>query len=481
MQTNPGKFMRALLIATAAVGLTAACDVFDNDTVATPAPTPAPVPAVGQSKLQVLHASQDAPAVNVLVNGTETLSGVDYRQGSGALTLDAGSYEIQVDGLVPGGTATVIGPVTLDLAADTLYSIVAVNDVANIEPVVLEQSDSNVPAGMTRLRALHGASTAPAVDLFVTAPGDELSMATAVGTFAFGEDLGPVEVMAGDYRIRVTLPNDPDTVVFDSGTIALADGANLLVTAVANTATGTAPISLVVLDGTASSQVFDVATPAALQVVHGSPDAPAVDVIVNDQFGEPLVESLSFPNATGFVTVPPATYNVKVTPDDNPGVIAIDADPALAAGTAYTVIASGPLASIGALILADDRRPVATAAKVRIVHGSPSAGAVDIFVTEPGTDIADAVPAFAAVPFEASTGFVELAAGTYDVTVAPAGTTDAAIGPATITVAAGGIYTAIARDAAGGVHPRGNDRGRCDRGHPAGGGRSRGEPIVVAA
>ncbi|MBT6210804.1 MAG: DUF4397 domain-containing protein [Woeseia sp.] len=33
-------------------------------------------------KLQVLHGSPDAPAVNVLVNGGEELSNVDYKVGS---------------------------------------------------------------------------------------------------------------------------------------------------------------------------------------------------------------------------------------------------------------------------------------------------------------------------------------------------------------------------------------------------------------
>ncbi|MCW8845176.1 MAG: DUF4397 domain-containing protein, partial [Gammaproteobacteria bacterium] len=123
-----------LLLATAALGL-AACDD-SNDTVAT-------VP-VETFKLQVLHASPDAPAVNVLVNGAVALPNVDYKVGSPALELEVGNYEIQVDGLTPGGDVTVIGPVTLPFAANTLYSVVAVNSVAAIEPVILEQPDTAV-------------------------------------------------------------------------------------------------------------------------------------------------------------------------------------------------------------------------------------------------------------------------------------------------------------------------------------------------
>ena len=53
--------------------------------------------------LQVLHASPDAPAVNVLLDGQAALTDFDYRAGSGWVELEEGSYSIQVDGILPGG------------------------------------------------------------------------------------------------------------------------------------------------------------------------------------------------------------------------------------------------------------------------------------------------------------------------------------------------------------------------------------------
>jgi hypothetical protein len=446
-------YRRFLPAAMASVLLVlAGCGSNSNPTV-TPVdlPPPPPPPAPQTSTVRVVHASADAPNVDILIDGDVTFGDVPFLAATPITTLDSGDYEIQVDARLPGDARlAVIGPVTLTLGADIQYSILAIGDVGAAEgsetafgPLILEQPQEDPPAGQLRARVVHAAPGAPEVSVFVTAPGDIAPGEAPLGTFSFGAAFDPVTVPGGDYQVRVALPGDAGLVVFDSGPLALPAGVDLLIAAVTNTGPGGSPIKLLVSDGESAFTILDAATPANVRVVHASPDAPNVDVIVD---GTVAVPNLAYPDFTGYLDLPAAVYNVQVTPAGNPGVIAIDADLELDAGTPYTVIAVNVLADIDALVLVDDNRRIATEAKVRIVHGAPSAGEVDVYVTAPGADLADETAALSGFTFLDETGYLGLPEGIYDVTVTATGSVTPAIGPATVTITAGGVYTAIARD-----------------------------------
>ena len=418
-----------------------------SDTLIVPPPPPASL--FPPADLRVVHASSDAPAVNVRVNGSTVISGLDYAQSSVNFTLERGTYNVAVDARLPGDTtATVIGPVDLALAAGTKYKVFAVGSVADstLEPLVVTSDVKELAAGNVRLQVVHAASAAPTVDIHVTAPND--SLGAALATLDYKGSTQALDVPAGDYRVRITLPGQ-STVVFDSGTLSLAGGTDLVVAAINNRFSGASPVSLLAVTSNGDElDIKDANTTSSVRVVHNVSDAPAVDVIVNDAIK--LVEGLAFPDFTPYVGVAPDTYNVKVAAAADNSVVVINNDLTLEAGKFYSVLAVGSLGndSIEPLVLTDMPRRVATDAQVRIVHGSTLAGPVDIYVTATN-DISTATPAFSNVPFKAETGYVRLAAGNYVVTVTPAGTKTAAIGPVPLTLQANKIYTAVARDGAG--------------------------------
>jgi len=421
--------------------------------------------------VQVIHAVANAPSVDVTRSGNTLFSDVEFKQATGYDQLLIGPADIAVAANLPGDAqATVIEPERLQLRRGNRYSIIAAGSVgsadAPVQSIVLSGADSSVAADSVRVQVVHAAAGAPPVDIHVTGPMDMIVPANAIagGNTPFGASSNRITVPAGDYRIRVTLPGATDPV-FDSGTVALPGGADLVVLAVDNTVAGRSdgtfpPITLLVADGESQFEIFDAATPADVRVAHAVSDFNGVDIYVNDPMAmaAPAIAGLDFPNVVpapvsgdsdGFIEFAPGTLNVLVTQAGNPGVIGLGpADIPLEQGKQYTVFASNTLAAgIEAYITEDDTRSIATEARVRLIHLSPAAGLVDIHVTEggsgfPGTPLL----LLEDIPYGANTGYLGLAAGSYDVTVTAANGAIPAIGPATITVDAGGVYTAVARD-----------------------------------
>ncbi len=425
--------------------------------------------------VRVLHAVPDAPRVNVLLNEEVVLSDVDFRVGSAFLSVDAGSYDVRVDAILPGGaTTTVLEAASVEFAADTATTLIAAGTVGGgIVAVPQAEATEEIGPDNLRVKVTHASSAAPPV--WVSFADGDIGQATFLGPIEFAPNdqaknsIGPVEVPAGSYRARV-IARDPVNlditdadVVFDSGVLDLPAGADLNIVAVTSTVPSTAqapsPISLVVLDGLGASDIFDVNTGSNLRAVHNSPGVPAVNIFA-DVTATPedenilLVENLSYAESAGYLVVPSTEFDVgiRLFPDGTQDAISFTAD--LMTGMGYTAIATvdtnmGNMPS--AVILEDgfDYRPVATEAKVRLVHGSPSTPAVDIYVFPSSAALlpADAdAPFLEDVVFGDATGFVALDPGSYDVYITLANDPNPAISVTGLPVAAGGVYTAIARD-----------------------------------
>jgi len=197
--------------------------------------------------------------------------------------------------------------------------------------------------------------------------------------------------------------------------------------------------AMVLLLGLATSVVAQDAV-ARVRVVHASPDAPAVDVWVNDAVA---FANAPFKGITQYAELATGTYNVKVVPTGATEPVVIEADLDLAAQD-YTVVAVGTLENIEPLILVDNNSaPAAGKAHVRFVHASPDAPAVDIAVK--GGPVL-----FGNVAFKGVGDYMPVDAGTYDLEVRLAGTETVALAVPGVALADGTVYTIFAMGLAGG-------------------------------
>ena len=120
---------------------------------------------LNQASVRVLHASPDAPNVDVLVDDQVVLSNVSYKQASEFLSVFAGTRNIKVNA---AGTSTTVIDANLNLAFQSFTTVIATNFLAQIEPLVLPDENTPPSGNILKIRVVHSAPSAPPVDVYVT-------------------------------------------------------------------------------------------------------------------------------------------------------------------------------------------------------------------------------------------------------------------------------------------------------------------------
>ena len=175
---------------------------------------------------------------------------------------------------------------------------------------------------------------------------------------------------------------------------------------------------------------------AKVRVLHASPDAPAVDVYLNDTKVDALT-NVPFGVISAYLDIPAGTQNVKVYATGTMDKPVIDADLTLEAGKMYTVAATNEVAKIEAQVLVDAPNPTTDKAQVRVIHFSADAPAVDI--APKGGD-----PIISALEYPKATDYLALDGGTYDLEVRLAGTTTVALDLPGVAIENGKAYSVFA-------------------------------------
>lgn len=179
-----------------------------------------------------------------------------------------------------------------------------------------------------------------------------------------------------------------------------------------------------------------------LRVVHASPDAPAVDVHVEN---ETVLSNVSFGTVSDYLALPSGTYNVSIVANGTDTAV-FDGEVAVEPRSVTTVAATGEVTQDGEepfepVFFADDAfTPGANESALSVVHLSPDAPAVDITAGNGSVVLADNVS------FGNASDYVTVPAGNYTVEIRPAtaGNDGTVVATVDVSLAGGEAYSAFA-------------------------------------
>ncbi|MBE7451995.1 MAG: DUF4397 domain-containing protein [Kofleriaceae bacterium] len=346
-------------------------------------------PQPDTARLRVVHASPDAPAVDIYAQGVATplVTNLAYGQVTPYLELDEGTYTLELRAAgATGAPAFTTGP--LWVGDDKAYTAVAAGflastaDADRFRVLALEEGFTAPGADQVAVRVVHAAADAPTVGIDVGADDPANPEVPSLARFA---DTGAAGIaLPAGQPLRIGIAAGGATVTSFSAP-ALPGGAELFVIAIGRL--GDLPrqptgFSLAAIGD--AGLVGILAQDPTVYALHASPDAPDVDVRVaaNDAL---LIGDLGYGELRG-VQVPPGSYELDFyAAGSAPGTPAASAQvPGLAAGQRYLAVATGFLApgsgepGFQLIAVADELAIDASGARLGAIHASPDAPAVDI-------------------------------------------------------------------------------------------------------
>ncbi|GAB1775101.1 DUF4397 domain-containing protein [Priestia megaterium] len=151
---------------------------------------------------------------------------------------------------------------------------------------------------------------------------------------------------------------------------------------------------------------------AEVRIVHASPDAPAVDIFVDDKA---IVEGAKFKDVSNSLPLSPSSHKVEVYEAKTKGTkdSIIEATLVVDGGKSYTVAAVNKAENLELQAFTNNKQGMDGKASLRVAHLSPDAPAVNVGPK-------GAAPLFKDLSFKSISGYQVVNPGSYDLSVSTA-------------------------------------------------------------
>jgi hypothetical protein len=180
---------------------------------------------ITEGYVRVVQVSNNAPILDVNVSGEVVAAASLFPSYTKYVPVEPGSA-LPVDFYKTGSHETPILSTTVNVTTDSETTIFVMNSGTGLQAIVYPETENTFPAtGYFTLRAVQAASAEPALDVYVTAPGADLTKSKPVlVNVLFGAVTKYLTIAAGTYQVRMTPVNTPGTVLIDSGPATFFSG-----------------------------------------------------------------------------------------------------------------------------------------------------------------------------------------------------------------------------------------------------------------
>lgn len=402
---------------------------------------------------RVVNAIGDSPSTAIRVDDGVGGS-IAFGQATILSQLPAGvEYEIDVSYTTPQGEEIlVIEDQRISITRDVTSNLIVFGTLDGPQVLVFDQAEPNVAEDddTGELQFLHVSFTAQdSLDVHLTQGDEELTAASVQSTLSYQEFSDLIKVPSvDDYRLRITEAGTT-TVIWDSGEFRVVQSSRTLILVLDYFGPGDNKLRAVQINANGAFDFINETLPSAFRFYNMLADTGPVDFHFGDTADPALFSNLAFGEVSDYVDLDRGGRSVNITPTGVTDRFVFESSLIIPGGVFSTLLVAGSDQTLSGRLLIDDNRRLSSEIQMRFMNASLNANPVDIYLLDPGEEIADTIEDFSSIPFLGVSN-IPIAPGSYDVLATDPVDFEELLAPQRIDVEANGIYTIILTDSAGG-------------------------------
>jgi hypothetical protein len=384
-------------------------------------------------QMRVINAFSQANALDVSVNAKPVVSGLQFQSNSQYTDVDSGAQTVIVS---VTGVSTALVNTTYNLSSNTKYSYVIFGPQTAVGAQLVADSFTDPGSGFFSLRLINAAAGPGPLDLYVTAPGADLSAtAPAIANVPYASNSLFVSVATGtSFEIRIT-PAGTKDVVYDGVPQTFAEHSGASIVALGKGSGKLVNVVLLREDDTGSGALVDNLL-TQYKVVNASLVPSALNVLVD---GSLQLSNIPYTGVSNYQRTSTGTHNFSFEATTTPGASLLTLVQTLTAATDTSVVLTGTAGALHPLVLPDNNLPPpVSTANVRFVNSSADVAAFDVFV--------NFSKQVSGLSTNSASGYINLSAAastgtSYEFDFNLAGTTTSLLKLTSVVLTAGRTYT----------------------------------------
>lgn len=330
----------------------------------------------GNAQLRVVNAFSQANALDLSVDAKPVVTGLPFEGTTQYANIDSGSQIFIVN---VNGASTGLVNTTYSVNANTKFSYIIFGPQTAVGTLLLPDGFNDPGDGYFAIRFANVAAGPGALDLYLTAPGADLTAtAPSIANVSYGSGglFVPIAKGTGTFEIRIT-PAGTKDVVYDGAPQTFAEHSGASIVAFSKGSGKLVDVVLLRSDDAGSGALVD-STLTQYKVVNASLVPSALNVLVD---GTLQLSNIPYTGVSNYQRTSTGTHNFSFEATTTPGASLLTLVQTLTAATDTSIVLTGTAGALTPLVLRDNNLPPpAATANIRFVNSSADVAAIDVFV-----------------------------------------------------------------------------------------------------